>query len=223
MNALPFRFLFLLLTLVGCATPTPAPEVHHVVLGSNSYGYPAVNVRLISVVQGDDFEARQAQVRYPDCLSGSLGILEFSGTINNSSLQTLNSMMQQITPCIRKDGRRVVTPVYLNSAEGELLLGTKLGLWFQSQGVEVIVTEGQVCESACALAYLGAQRKRVQANGRVVLHLSGEQGKGFDCARSVDMMPLKNYLYATAGKQSGQALFNQALSHCRSGKGWNLS
>jgi hypothetical protein len=37
------------------------------------------------------------------------------------------------------------------------------------------------------------------------------------------MMPLKNYLFAAAGKQSGQALFNQALSHCRSGKGWDLS
>ncbi len=221
MNALPFRLLCLLLTLVGCATP--APDVHHVVLGSQTYGYPAVNVRVLSVVQGDDFEARQAQVRFPECLSGSLDILEFSGTINSSSLQTLNGMLQRVTPCIRKDGRRVVTPVYLNSAEGELLLGTQLGLLFQSQGVEVIVTEGHVCESACALAYLGAQRKRVQANGRVVLHLNGEQGRGFDCARSIDMMPLKNYLFATAGKQSGQALFNQALSHCRSGKGWDLS
>jgi hypothetical protein len=222
MNALPFRFLCLLLTLVGCAA-TPAPEVHHVVLGSNTHGYAAVNVRLVSVVQGEDYVARHSQVRFPDCLSGSLDVVEFSGVIHAGSLQTMNQLMQNLQPCIRRDGRRTVNPVYLNSAEGELLLGTQLGLRFQSQGVEVIVTEGQVCESACALAYLGAQRKRVQANGRVVLHLSGEQGKGFDCARSIDMMPLKNYLYATAGKQSGQALFNQALSHCRSGKGWNLS
>jgi hypothetical protein len=117
----------------------------------------------------------------------------------------------------------VVNPVYLNSAQGELMLGTQLGKWFQNQGVEVIVTEGQVCESACAVAYLGAQRKRIQANGRVVLHFNGEQGRGFDCARSVDMMPLRNYLLSTAGKQQGQALFNQALAHCRSGQGWDLS
>ena len=221
MNALPFRLICLLLTLVGCATP--APEVHHVVLGSNTYGYPAVNVRLLSVVQGEDYVARHSQVRFPDCLSGSLDMVEFSGVIHAGSLQTMNQLMQSLQPCIRRDGRRTVNPVYLNSAEGELLLGTQLRLWFQRPGVVVIATEGKVSESACALAYLGAQRKRVQANGRVVLHLSGEQGKGFDCARSVDMMPLKNYLYATAGKQSGQTLFNQALSHCRSGKGWNLS
>lgn len=222
MNTLHTRLLLILfLSLVGCATPPP--EVHHVVLGSNTYGYAAANVRVVSVVQGDDFEARQAQVKYPECLSGSLDIVEFSGTINRRSLQTLNSMLQNQSACIRRDGRRIAAPVYLNSAQGEMMLGTQLGLLFQSQGVEVIVSEGQVCESACALAFLGAQRKRVQANGRVVLHMNGEQGKGFDCARSVDMMPLKNYLFAAAGKQSGQALFNQALSHCRSGKGWDLS
>ena len=222
MNALPLRLTFLLLlTLVGCATP--APDLHYVVLGSNTYGYPAVNVRVLNVVQGEDFEARQAQVKYPDCLSGSLDIVEFSGTISANSMPTLNSMLQQQTPCIRKDGRRVSTPVYLNSAQGELMLGTQLGMWFQSKGVEVIITEGQICESACALAFLGAQRKRVQANGRVVLHFNGDKGQGLDCARSVDMMPLKNYLYTIAGKQSGQALLNQALTHCRSGKGWELS
>jgi hypothetical protein len=216
------RLLLLgLLALWGCAAP--APEPYHVVLGSGSYGYPSANMRILNVVQGDDFELRFSQVKYPECVSGSLDMVEFSGTISHQSLPQLNAMLNRINPCVRRDGRRVVNPVYLNSAQGELLLGIQLGQWFQSKGVEAIVTEGQVCESACALAYLGAQRKQVQANGRVVMHLSGEQGKGFDCARSVDMMPLRNYLIATAGKQSGQALFNQALSHCRNGQGWNLS
>jgi hypothetical protein len=206
---------------MGCATQ--APNLHHVVLGSGSYGYPAANVRIVNAVHGDEFEVRHTQVKFPECASGSLDVVEFSGSINTQSLQIMNNILQSMTPCIRRDGRRVVNPVYMNSSEGELMLGTQLGMWFQSQGLEAIVTEGQVCESACALAFLGAQRKRVQANGRVVLHLAGEQGKGFDCARSVDMMPLKNYLFSTAGKQTGQVLFNQALTYCRNGKGWNLS
>ncbi len=210
-----------LLALLGCVAPNP--EVHHVVLGSGSYGYPSANVRVLNVVQGDDFELRFSQVKYPECVSGSLDVVEFSGTISQQSLPQLNAMLNRINPCVRRDGRRVVNPIYLNSAQGELLLGIQLGQWFQSKGIEAIVTESQVCESACALAYLGAQRKQVQANGRVVMHLSGEQGKGFDCARSVDMMPLRNYLIATSGKQSGQALFNQALTYCRNGQGWNLS
>lgn len=210
------------LALTGCAAPPP-PDAHHVVLGSGAYGYPAANVRVLSVMQGADFEARHSQLRYPECTSGSLDVVEFSGVISAASLPVLNNMLNSVAPCIRRDGRRVVTPFYLNSAQGELMLGTQLGKWFQNQGVEVIVTEGQVCESACAVAYLGAQRKRIQANGRVVLHFNGEQGRGFDCARSVDMMPLRNYLLSTAGKQQGQALFNQALAHCRSGQGWDLS
>lgn len=222
MKSLAPRLLLLcLLALLGCATPTP--ESHHVVLGSSSYGYPSANVRVLSAVQGVDFEARHTQLRFPDCVSGSLDMVEFSGAINPTSLRALHSLMNTLQPCIRKDGRRVVNPVYLNSAHGELMLGTQLGQWFQTKGIEAIVTEGQVCESACAVAYLGAQRKQVQANGRVVIHLSGEKGKGFDCARSVDMMPLRQYLLTTAGTQQGQALFNQALTHCRNGQGWDLS
>lgn len=215
------RLLLLgLMALAGCVATKPEP--YHVVLGSNLYGYPGADVRILNVVQGDDHEIRFSQIRYPQCVSGSLDVVEFSGTIHQQSLSQLNAMISRINPCVRRDGTRVVNPVYLNSAQGELMLGIQLGQWFQSKGVEAIVTEGQVCESACALAYLGAQRKQVQANGRVVIHLSGEQGKGFDCARSVDMMPLRNYLITTSGKQAGQALFNQALAHCRNGQGWNL-
>ncbi len=222
MNSFSKRLsLLFAFALAGCVAPSTQP--YHVVLGSGVYGYPSENVRVLNVVQGDDHEIRFSQIRYPMCVSGSLDVVEFSGTINHQSLPQLNAMLGRLTPCVRRDGRRIVNPVYLNSAQGELMLGIQLGQWFQSKGVEAIVTEGQVCESACALAYLGAQRKQVQANGRVVMHLSGEQGKGFDCARSIDMMPLRNYLISTAGKQDGQALFNQALTHCRNGQGWNLS
>ena len=222
MNSFSKRLsLLFAFALAGCVAPPTEP--YHVVLGSSIYGYPSENVRILNVVQADDHEIRLSQIRYPQCVSGSLDVVEFSGTINHQSLPQLNAMLGRLTPCVRRDGRRIVNPVYLNSAQGELMLGIQLGQWFQSKGVEAIVTEGQVCESACALAYLGAQRKQVQANGRVVMHLSGEQGKGFDCARSIDMMPLRNYLISTAGKQDGQALFNQALTHCRNGQGWNLS
>ena len=222
MNSFSKRLsLLFAFALAGCVAPPIEP--YHVVLGSGIYGYPSENVRILNVVQADDHEIRLSQIRYPQCVSGSLDVVEFSGTISHQSLPQLNAMLGRLTPCVRRDGRRIVNPVYLNSAQGELMLGIQLGQWFQSKGVEAIVTEGQVCESACALAYLGAQRKQVQANGRVVMHLSGEQGKGFDCARSIDMMPLRNYLISTAGKQDGQALFNQALTHCRNGQGWNLS
>jgi hypothetical protein len=222
-----FRLLALLLltTTLGCVNTRQASQQapFHVVMGSNSYGYPGAQMQVVSAIQGDLFQVRHSRLKYPDCTSGALDVVEFSGTIDRTSLSSFSSVLQSLRPCTRRDGSRVVSPVYLNSAQGELLLGIQLGQWFQTQTVEVIVSEGQVCESACAVAYLGAVYKRVQATGRVVLHLNGEQGRGFDCARSVDMMPLKNYLLSTTGKYSGQSLYNQALTHCRSGKGWDLS
>lgn len=222
-----FRLLALMLLfgLMGCVYNRQAGQEapFHVVMGSNSYGYPGAQMQVVSSIQGDLFQIRHSRLKFPDCTSGGLDVVEFSGTIDSTSLSSMNSIMQSLRPCIRRDGSRVVSPIYLNSAQGDLLLGIQLGQWFQTQAVEVIVSEGQVCESACAVAYLGAVYKRVQATGRVVLHLSGDQGRGFDCARSVDMMPLKQYLLSTTGKYSGQYLYNQALTHCRSGKGWDLS
>ena len=222
MNALPLRLTFLLLlTLVGCATP--APDLHHVVLGSNTYGYPAVNVRVLNVVQGEDFEARQAQVKYPDCLSGSLDLVEFSGTISANSLPTLNSMLQQQTPCIRKDGRRVSTPVYLNSAQGELMLGTQLGMWFQSKGGGSHHHRRANLRICLCTGLFGrtAQTGAGQWSGCVAFQRRQRPRFGLCPLGGYDA--IEKLSYTIAGKQSGQALLNQALTHCRSGKGWELS
>jgi hypothetical protein len=221
------RFLALtLILLVGCVNPRPASleaAPYQVVMGSNTYGYPQSQMQLVSSIYGDRFEARHSRLIYPECMSGSLDVIEFSGYLDSSALTGLGSLLQNLKPCIRKNGIRLVTPVYMNSAQGDLMLGMQLGQWFKSQNLELIVTEGQQCLSACAVAFLGASYKRVQANGRVVLHFNGEIGRGFDCARLTDMMPLKNYLLSIKGSPSGQALYNQALTYCRNGKGWDLS
>lgn len=227
-TSITLRSLLLVITvMVGCAAPpaltTQEAAPFHVVLGSNNYGYPASQVLLVSSVQGERFETRHSKLRYPECMSGYLEFVEFSGLLDSSAVAALGGLVQNIQPCVRKNGSRVVSPVYMNSAQGELALGMQVGQWFKTQSIELVVTEGQVCESACALAFLGASFKRVQATGRAILHFNGEQGRGLDCARSTDMMPFKNYLITVKGNQSGQTLYNQALTYCRSSKGWDLS
>ena len=222
------RFLVLVLFAVtGCAAPPPLSTQEaapfHVVLGSNNYGYPASQVQLVSSVQGERFETRHSRLRYPECMSGYLEFVEFSGFLDSSAVAALGGLVQNIKPCVRKNGSRVVSPVYVNSAQGELDLGMQVGQWFKTQSIELVVTEGQLCESACAVAFLGASFKRVQATGRAVLHFNGELGRGLDCARSTDMMPFKSYLLSVKGNQSGQILYNQALTYCRNSKGWDLS
>ena len=222
------RFLVLVLFAVtGCAAPPPLSTQEaapfHVVLGSNNYGYPASQVQLVSSVQGERFETRHSRLRYPECMSGYLEFVEFSGFLDSSAVAALGGLVQNIKPCIRRNGSRIVSPVYVNSAQGELDLGMQVGQWFKTQSIELVVTEGQLCESACAVAFLGASFKRVQATGRAVLHFNGELGRGLDCARSTDMMPFKSYLLSVKGNQSGQILYNQALTYCRNSKGWDLS
>ncbi len=222
------RFLVLVLFAVtGCAAPpslsTQEAAPFHVVLGSNNYGYPASQVQLVSSVQGERFETRHSRLRYPECMSGYMEFVEFSGFLDSSAVAALGGLVQNIKPCIRKNGSRIVSPVYVNSAQGELDLGMQVGQWFKTQSIELVVTEGQLCESACAVAFLGASFKRVQATGRAVLHFNGELGRGLDCARSTDMMPFKSYLLSVKGNQSGQILYNQALTYCRNSKGWDLS
>ena len=222
------RFLVLVLfAITGCAAPpslsTQEAAPFHVVLGSNNYGYPASQVQLVSSVQGERFETRHSRLRYPECMSGYLEFVEFSGFLDSSAVAALGGLVQNIKPCIRKNGSRIVSPVYVNSAQGELDLGMQVGQWFKTQSIELVVTEGQLCESACAVAFLGASFKRVQATGRAVLHFNGELGRGLDCARSTDMMPFKSYLLSVKGNQSGQILYSQALTYCRNSKGWDLS
>ena len=218
--------VWVLAALAGCAVPPPLSQEavpHQLVLGSGNFGYPASQIRLVSSVQGEHFEARHSRLRYAECMSGQLDIVEFSGQLDGEGTAGLNSLMNSLQPCIRKNGSRVASPVYINAVQGDLMLGMQIGQWFRTQAVELVVTEGQQCEGACALAFLGANFKRVQSTGRVVLHLNGETGKGFDCARSTDMMPLRNYLLSVKGSVQGQSLYNLALSHCRNPKGWDLS
>ena len=222
------RFLVLVLFAIGgCAAPptlnTQEAAPFHVVLGSNNYGYPASQVQLVSSVQGERFETRHSRLRYPECMSGYLEFVEFSGFLDSSAVAAMGGLVQNIKPCVRKNGSRAVSPVYMNSAQGELALGMQVGQWFKTQSIELVVTEGQLCESACAVAFLGASFKRVQATGRAVLHFNGELGRGLDCARSTDMMPFRSYLLSVKGNQSGQILYNQALTYCRNSKGWDLS
>jgi hypothetical protein len=214
------------LALAGCTTPAPSTKEvapYQLVLGSSSFGYPASQISLVSSVQGDHFEARHSRLRYAECMKGQLDIVEFSGQLDSSGVAGLSSLMQSLQPCVRKNGSRIASPVYINATQGDLMLGMQIGQWFRTQAIELVVTEGQQCEGACAVAFLGANFKRVQSTGRVVLHLNGETGKGFDCARSTDMMPFRNYLLSVKGSVQGQSLYNLALSHCRNPKGWDLS
>ena len=218
----------LLLGLVACTTVSPisslfAPKPHQVVLGSNSFGFPQDKMMVLGSTQGQTFETRHSTLRHASCAKGSMDIVEFSGTIDPVSLQSLQAHMHNLSQCINSQGQRVPPQVYLNSNAGKPLLGIELGQVLGRYGVEAVVTEGQVCSGACAVGFLTARQRSVKSNGRVVLYFNGAKNNGFDCARSNDMMPLKNHFLVAAGRTGGTALYNQALTYCNSDRGWEIS
>ena len=218
----------LLLGLVACTTVSPisslfAPKPHQVVLGSNSFGFPQDKMMVLGSTQGQTFETRHSTLSHASCAKGSMDIVEFSGTIDPVSLQSLQAHMHNLSQCINSQGQRVPPQVYLNSHAGKPLLGIELGQVLGRYGVEAVVTEGQVCSGACAVGFLTARQRSVKSNGRVVLYFNGAKNNGFDCARSNDMMPLKNHFLVAAGRTGGTALYNQALTYCNSDRGWEIS
>ena len=218
----------LLLGLVACTTVSPitspfAPTPHQLVLGSNSFGFPQDKMMVLGSTQGQTFETRHSTLRHASCAKGSMDIVEFSGTIDPVSLQSLQAHMHNLSQCINSQGQRVPPQVYLNSNAGKPLLGIELGQVLGRYGVEAVVTEGQVCSGACAVGFLTARQRSVKSNGRVVLYFNGAKNNGFDCARSNDMMPLKNHFLVAAGRTGGTALYNQALTYCNSDRGWEIS
>ena len=218
----------LLLGLVACTTVSPisslfAPKPHQLVLGSNSFGFPQDKMMVLGSTQGQTFETRHSTLSHASCAKGSMDIVEFSGTIDPVSLQSLQAHMHNLSQCINSQGQRVPPQVYLNSNAGKPLLGIELGQVLGRYGVEAVVTEGQVCSGACAVGFLTARQRSVKSNGRVVLYFNGAKNNGFDCARSNDMMPLKNHFLVAAGRTGGTALYNQALTYCNSDRGWEIS
>ena len=218
----------LLLGLVACTTVSPisslfAPKPHQVVLGSNSFGFSQDKMTVLGSTQGQTFETRHSTLSHSSCAKGSIDIVEFSGTIDPVSLQSLQAHMHNLSQCINSQGQRVPPQVYLNSNAGKPLLGIELGQVLGRYGAEAVVTEGQVCSGACAVGFLTARQRSVKSNGRVVLYFNGAKNNGFDCARSNDMMPLKNHFLVAAGRTEGTALYNQALTYCNSDRGWEIS
>ena len=218
----------LLMGLMGCAAVLPktspfAPSLHQVVLGSNSFGFPQDKITAQGSTQGANFETRHSTLRHESCYKGTMDIVEFSGTIDPVSLQSLQGHMHNLSQCINSQGQRVPPQVYLNSNGGKPLLGIELGQLLGRYGVEAVVTEGQICSGACAVGYLTARQRSVKSNGRVVLYFNGAKNNGFDCARSNDMMPLQNHFLVAAGRTGGTALYNQALTYCNSDRGWEIS
>lgn len=85
---------------------------------------------------------------HPNSKSKTLNAILATGSIENGDLLKLRNLIS-ILP-VKKN-----TAVYLASPGGNLREGLLLGRFFRSHRIKTVVEGGEICASACALAFLG--------------------------------------------------------------------
>lgn len=212
LKSIVFSLAFL---LFGCATETKT-----VILGSQSIFTSEVEVVRDMTVSG--LHIRVSKMKRPSCLSGYIYTLELDGPINKDSSFIVSKILNEIPDCF-DDGSKIVPNVFLNSAGGTLSDGYEMGRVFKREGVQTYVANGQVCASACAVAFLGGKFRRISGNGKLIFHAPYIRGNFGDisCSSRSDSQHLLNY-YKEMIYSNGDRLFDRTMSYCSVSDGWTL-
>jgi len=213
-----FRFFIQLLTqltiafLASCAVPVPLQK--HTVMGSDQTGYSNLMLTLQTETETPAFHIKLFTIRHADCVSGSIDYVEFDGAINKESLSAFESVLIEAQGCKNRKGTSLYPFVYLNSSVGDFPDGYTLGEMFRKFNVETIVTQGQTCKGACAVAFLGGRFRLIQDNGVLVFGGNKGRGIGMECERATNQVTLRNYLERMIGVVYSEPLYFNLMSHC---------
>jgi ATP-dependent protease ClpP protease subunit len=215
MFILKFIVFSLAFLLFGCATETKT-----FILGSQSIFTSEIEVVRDMTVSG--LHVRVAKIKRTECLSGYLYTLELDGPINKDSSYIVSKILDEIPDCI-ENGRITVPVVYLNSSGGSLSDGYEMGRLFKLKGVTTRVANGQVCASACAVAFLGGQFRNVSGDGKLVFHAPyiRDGYGGISCSSRSESQHLLNFFNEMISS-NGYKLFDRTMSYCSVSDGWTL-
>lgn len=211
------------LFVVGCST-TFVP-----ILGSSHGWKDANSIKIIDDMKVSDLRIRVTQnLDSSICSSGAHHTIEIDGPINKDTSYILSRVLENLPKCIAPDGKQIVHSVFLNSDGGTLEDGYAIGQVFRTVGVSASVIKGQVCASACAVAFIGADFRSIDDDGRLVFHAPyryrfGTFGQEADCPErsSPSAERLKSYYTKMIG-DAGSRLFERTMDYCSAHSGWTV-
>lgn len=126
------------------------------------------------------------------CLPGHPGALEFSIHPNADSMPAVTAILatgeiesgdvKRLTRFLASTEIRKTTAIYLASSGGSLYEGMRLGMFFKNNRIKTVVEGGEICASACALAFLGGRDNE----GRPWRSSSSNSYLGFHAFSSAD-------------------------------------
>lgn len=209
--------------LSGCAATGP----FHSVLGSDS-GWSGANVtvHLDASVSGLRIRHVSKPCSDPKNSSGRWDHLELDGFIGPDSTKAVELLLPKMQYCVNRKGYQVTSPtVYLNSAGGLLVDGFEMGRLFREHQVFAILTQGQVCASACATAFTGAFVRVMEFDSQLMFHAPYLQitSRSIDCSDRGQVGDLRDYFVEMLNEAEGAFLHERTMDYCSQTDGWVLN
>lgn len=125
-------------------------------------------------------------------IAGRSGAMEFTTHPNASSMPAVTAILavgdiedgdvERLSDFLASAEIRKTVAIYLASPGGSLYEGMRLGMFFKENRIKTIVEGGEICASACALAFLGGRDNQ----GRPWRSSSSNSYLGFHAFRSPD-------------------------------------
>ena len=217
-----YLLIFIILFATSCSS-------HHEILGT-TYGYDSdkYGLSIIRDIKVSDLEIREVKMKHSQCVSGYSHHIELNGPIGPDSSSIIQMILKNINKnnkCVDKNGKRVVTSVYMNSDGGLLIDGIKLGNIFRDAGTSTQIIGNQTCSSACAFAFVGGTYRKMDDNAKLMFHAPYNLGtySGIQCSSKYQMQDLKTYFKRMLGSSTGNLLFDRTMSYCSRSNGWIIN
>jgi len=158
-----------------------------------------------------------------ECELGYQDDIEIDGAISDDTVLFVDKMLDKVTHCGNSSNR---LGVFLNSNGGHLTNGYELGQIFRKHNAIVIVTHGQICASACAVAFMGAKhRLMIGDTARLFFHAPyiETERKQIHCINKEVNVGLKEYLIESLGPDTGSLLYERSMQYCSKKDGWEIN
>jgi hypothetical protein len=162
------------------------------------------------------------------CSRGNLHSIEINGEINKDTVFILEKILRDLPQCYDEEEYLVPTVIFMNSSGGYLSDGYAIGELFRKYTVGTVVTEGQVCASSCAIAFLGGFERIMDKGGRLIFHAPYIQTKdayGLDSIKCSDRntaITLKNYYQKMLNSENANILYERTMDFCSKSEGWTI-
>ena len=163
-----------------------------------------------------------------NCVSGTQHKIVLEGQISPDSSFAVSRLLARLKPC-RDELGKVVEPITVSMKSGGGLLnhGYLLGQALRKNKASVVVEDGSICASSCAVAFLGGAVRTVEEEGLIMFHAPYFNGKNEYGERDINcdvgdqaLEKLKQYYVDMTDNDTGERLFDRTMWYCSADDGW---